>query len=264
MPGHDDTDKSDYLASFCRETHAFEPMRVNYPIKPGQIDGRCRHAPCHLGGDFRRKGRGGAWNARLVATKQSGVRSAARGRLKRYGYAAFRLHDDRCINKSAIFMRLLARTAAATHISKRSRPSARQRFMPRPRNNTEMRPSMPARKRWPFLNSELFSYASRSGALAPPRCGMHTTLTPSCLRDATLCSLKNPRSDPYKSGAWPKACLWHFSEGTTCCSSTGFPSSTSYWVIRPRALSARNTLWPNSMGVCTLPRLMRSVWGSKI
>src|SRR5258708_1588746 len=37
---------------------------------------------------------------------------------------------------------------------------------------------------------------------------MHTTLTPSCLHDATLCSLKNPRSPPYKSGAWPKACLW--------------------------------------------------------
>src|SRR5258708_4255782 len=35
---------------------------------------------------------------------------------------------------------------------------------------------------------------------------MHTTLTPSCLHDATLCSLKNPRSPPYKSGAWPKAC----------------------------------------------------------
>src|SRR5258708_18970327 len=31
---------------------------------------------------------------------------------------------------------------------------------------------------------------------------MHTTLTPSCLHDATLCSLKNPRSPPYKSGAW--------------------------------------------------------------
>jgi len=30
------------------------------------------------------------------------------------------------------------------------------------------------------------------------------------------------------------------------------------------ALSARNTLWPNSTGVRTLPRLIRSVWGSKI
>jgi hypothetical protein len=37
--------------------------------------------------------------------------------------------------------------------------------MPRPRNNSEMRPSMPARKRWPSLNSELISSASRSGRL---------------------------------------------------------------------------------------------------
>src|SRR5271168_5287786 len=92
---------------------------------------------------------------------------------------------------------------------------------------------------------------------------MHTTLTPSCLHDITFFSLKKPRSDPYKSGAWPKVRLWRSSEITTCCSSTGLPSNTSYWVIRPRALSARKTLWPNSTGVCTLPRLIRSVWGSK-
>jgi len=36
------------LASFCRETHAFVPMGDNYPIKPGQIDGRHRHSPSHL------------------------------------------------------------------------------------------------------------------------------------------------------------------------------------------------------------------------
>src|SRR5229473_7052445 len=35
------------LASFCRETHAFVPMGDNYPIKPGQIDGRHRHSPSH-------------------------------------------------------------------------------------------------------------------------------------------------------------------------------------------------------------------------
>src|SRR5258708_1431714 len=74
-----------------------------------------------------------------------------------YRQAAFRLRNDRSVNSAAIFMRLLASTAAATHSSNRSRPSARQRFMPRPRNNTEMRPSMPARKRWPSLNSRLFS-----------------------------------------------------------------------------------------------------------
>ena len=60
---------------------------------------------------------------------------------------AFRLRDERLVSNAAMFMRLLARTAAATHNSKRSAPSARQRFMPRPRNRTEMRPSMPARKR---------------------------------------------------------------------------------------------------------------------
>src|SRR6201993_3831726 len=53
-------------------------------------------------------------------------------------------------------------------------------------------------------------------------------------------------------------------EGSTYCSSFGFPWSTSYCVISPWALSARKTLWPNSTGVNTLPRLIRSVWGSKM
>src|SRR6202022_4474343 len=78
---------------------------------------------------------------------------------------ALRLRDARLVSNAATFMRLLASTAAATHNSKRSWPSARQRFMPRPRNRTEMRPSMPARKRCPALKSALFSYASRSGVL---------------------------------------------------------------------------------------------------
>ena len=64
--------------------------------------------------------------------------------------AAFRLRDDCFVSRAAILMRLLASTAAATHNSQRSCPSARHRFMPRPRNSTEMRPSMPARKRWPY------------------------------------------------------------------------------------------------------------------
>ena len=55
-----------------------------------------------------------------------------------------------------------------------------------------------------------------------------------------------------------------FSDGATWTSSQGFPLRTSYWVIKPLALSARNTLWPNSTGVLTLPRLIRSVCGSKI
>src|SRR6266576_1454020 len=183
---------------------------------------------------------------------------------ERLGYAALRLRRVRLDSKAAILIKLLASTAAPTHNSKRSRPSARQRFMPRPRNSTEMRPSMPARKRCPFLKSGLFSYASRLAVLFPPHCGMHTTLTPSCLHDFTFCSLKKPRSEPYSCGACPKLSLWRCREGATCCSSFGFPSSTSYCVISPWALSARKTLWPNSTGVCTLPRLMRSVWGSKM
>src|SRR5216683_1993830 len=77
---------------------------------------------------------------------------------------------------------------------------------------------------------------------------MHTTLTPCCLHEVTFFSLKKPRSDPYNLGTSPKVCLWRSSEATTCCSSTGFPSNTSYCVIKPRALSARKTLWPNSIG----------------
>src|SRR5207249_6008510 len=93
---------------------------------------------------------------------------------ERLGYAALRLRRVRLDSKAAILIKLLASTAAPTHNSKRSRPSARQRFMPRPRNSTEMRPSMPARKRCPFLKSGLFSYASRLAVLFPPHCGMHT------------------------------------------------------------------------------------------
>src|SRR5204862_357399 len=102
---------------------------------------------------------------------------------ERLGYAALRLRRVRLDSKAAILIKLLASTAAPTHNSKRSRPSARQRFMPRPRNSTEMRPSMPARKRCLFLKSGLFSYFARVGVFCPPRCGMHTTLTPFCLQD---------------------------------------------------------------------------------
>ena len=47
----------------------------------------------------------------------------------------------------AMRIKLLASTAAPTSISNLSRPLARHRFIPRPRNNTEMRPSMPTRNR---------------------------------------------------------------------------------------------------------------------
>src|ERR1700731_2234049 len=64
---------------------------------------------------------------------------------------AFGRRADRLVSRAATIMRLLASTAAPTNSAKRSAPSARQRFMPRPRIKTEMRPSMPARKRWPCL-----------------------------------------------------------------------------------------------------------------
>src|SRR5258708_36118702 len=70
-------------------------------------------------------------------------------------YAALRLRDDRFDSIAAILIRLLATTAAPTNSSKRWRPSARQRFMPRPRNSTEMRPSIHARKRGPAVKAHL-------------------------------------------------------------------------------------------------------------
>src|SRR6516225_11834431 len=50
---------------------------------------------------------------------------------------ACRWSDDRLFSKDAIISKLLTNTAAPTNSSKRSRPSARQRFIPRPRNKTE-------------------------------------------------------------------------------------------------------------------------------
>ena len=89
-------------------------------------------------------------DAAVVTMKYNGFLSATSEGLEGICQAAFRLRDDRCVNRAAIFMRLLASTAAATHISNRTRPSARQRFMPRPRNNTEMRPSIISRSFCPY------------------------------------------------------------------------------------------------------------------
>ena len=84
--------------------------------------------------------------------------AALRGLLPLSTSAGFRfLRRVRAFFNVAIIMRLLASTAVPTHSSNRSRPFARHRFIPRPRNNTEMRPSIPARKRWPSLNGRLFS-----------------------------------------------------------------------------------------------------------
>src|ERR1700681_4147838 len=84
--------------------------------------------------DFMERQLGAWWVQRPVA-----VSSRQERRTEGDRQAAFRLRNERSVKSAAIFMRLLASTAAATHSSNRSRPSARQRFMPRPRNNTEMR-----------------------------------------------------------------------------------------------------------------------------
>src|SRR5437870_5261119 len=78
---------------------------------------------------------------------------------------------------------------APTSISNLSRPLARHRFIPRPRNNTEMRPSMPTRNRCAFLNAGLRSRASCSAVFFPPRCGMHTSPTLACWQRSTLLAL---------------------------------------------------------------------------
>src|ERR1019366_8236787 len=63
-------------------------------------------------------------------------------------YAADRRRFGFCSSRSlAMRIKLLASTAAPTSISNLSRPLARHRFIPRPRNNTEIRPSMPTRNR---------------------------------------------------------------------------------------------------------------------
>src|SRR5207253_7169274 len=77
---------------------------------------------------------------------------------------------------SAMRSRLLASTAAPTRISNCLSPLDWHRFIPRPRNSTEMRPSMPAAKSLAFLErraalesvllSRLVSSALRDGDLS--------------------------------------------------------------------------------------------------
>ena len=95
-------------------------------------------------------------------------------------------------------------SGADQHLKALRSLGARQRFMPRPRKSTDMRPSMPARKRCPFLNSGLFSSASRLELLFPPHCGMQTSFTVPSWHALMFSSLKKPRSPLYQSGAKPK------------------------------------------------------------
>ena len=88
------------------------------------------------------------------------------------GYrVAFRRREQCLISGWARIIRLLASAAARTNNVRRSAPLGRQRFMPRPRISTEMRPSVPAQKRWPCLNAaDLFvGLALRRLAAVPLR-----------------------------------------------------------------------------------------------
>src|SRR6266851_1465809 len=98
---------------------------VSSPIKLGTTDDRCRVSPSVLTRFLSRFHELPRWTAR----GRNDLRRSLPRAKDRESQAAFRLRDDRSANRAAIFMRLLASTAAATHSSKRSRPSARQRFI---------------------------------------------------------------------------------------------------------------------------------------
>src|SRR5215831_15119033 len=86
---------------------------------------------------------------------------------------------------------------------------------------------------------------------------MDTISTPLRWQVARFSSLKNPRSELYSCGALPNVAWWRLNDASTWSASLGFPVSTSYCVISPCALSARNTLWPNFTGVSTFQIRMR-------
>jgi hypothetical protein len=73
-------------------------------------------------------------------------------------------------------------TAAPTHSSKRSRHSARQRFIPRPRNSTEMRPLDAGAKALALLEGRTVLVCLAFG-------GIHTALTPLCWHAVMFLSL---------------------------------------------------------------------------
>jgi len=122
-----------------------------------------------------------------------------------YRQAAFRLRNDRSVNSAANLMSCwrarpprpqLESLSAFSETALHAAAAEQHRDAPLDARSEALA----------VLELTALLISPRSGVLVPPRCGMHTTLTPSCLHDATLCSLKNPRSPPYKSGAWPKAC----------------------------------------------------------
>src|SRR5438128_24513 len=92
-------------------------------------------------------------------------------------------------------MRLLARTAAPTHSSKRSRPSARQRFHAVTSQQDRDAPLAAGTEALALLEVRALLEGRALRSLQAAALGnAHTTLTPSDLHDARFCSLKNPRS----------------------------------------------------------------------
>jgi len=197
----------------------------------------------------------------FVATKQAEC-VPPRRKIETIRLSVFRSRDDRCINKSAIFMRLLASTAAATHISNRSRPS-QAALHAATANNTERCAPRCRRESVGVLELPALLICLRSGVLVAAALWDAHHLDAILFARRHVVLAEDPRSPPYNRERG-EGLLVVFSESNDVRSSTGFPSSTSYCVIKPRALSARNTCDRTRIGVCTLPRLMRSVWGSKI
>lgn len=126
--------------------------------------------------------------------------------------------------------------------------------MPRPLNSTEMVPFDASSKALSFFEIGtllvLFALVRFLSAALRNTHHLHTLSLAEFYILLTF-SLKKPESVPYSSGRWPNIFLWRFREGSRCFSSSGFPATTSYCVINPRALSARRTLCLNSSGVCT-------------
>src|SRR5258708_3481716 len=70
----------------------------------------------------------------------------------------------------------------------------------------------------------------------PPRCGMHTTLTPCCLHDVTFFSLKKPRSDPYNLGTSSEGLLVAFQRNNHVLFVDGI--SVQHFILRDQAARA--------------------------
>ena len=167
-------------------------------------------------------------------------------------------------NRSAIRNRLLASTAAPTNTSNRSRPWSRQRRMPRPRSRTEMRPSMPARKRCPFLNARLFSYAVRSCGLAPAPLGDTLSAHAGGGHGLHVGGGVEAAIGRIQGGDVPEGGLMLGQGGCDVHLVDGITIEHPVVGDEAAATLGQEDLVAELDRAVALPRLMRSVWGSKI